>query len=362
MLVGRGTTADVYKLSNDWASKIYNDQSCFITEVAIMKKMNHENIIALKSFRIRNNMFYIIMPYIKYNLHNYISSFSDISLRDKKLICLKILSGINYLHSQNIIHRDLKSLNILISDDFSTSSDSPNIKIIDFGMSLFVSDINKMIPYEEDITTICYRAPEFLTKSNYTKAIDIWAFGCIIYHVYAEELLFSDTDEISLKDSIKIFSNNTDIYKNLISDIEMGDLMIECLQIDPSKRYQNIIEKNLVEKNVIEVQLSGQDIQILYRYSYEKICRSNDDIFYLSMYIYHLYIHSEKNGEKEHILYTCFIIAGSFITNYYFENLYPDVYISIILATQCDFLVHYPQISIENNFIADQLYKFIYYK
>lgn len=116
-----------------------------------------------------------------------------IPLISLKKIVYQILEGLNYLHHQGIMHRNLKIDNILVDKD--------TVKISDFGLSRLVSIPH--IPYTpedpkerersgREARRLWYRAPELLLrKSIYTFEIDMWSFGCLLAEIVLNEPLFS---------------------------------------------------------------------------------------------------------------------------------------------------------------------------
>ncbi len=105
-----------------------------------------------------------------------------------KKILFEILQGVNYIHSCKVIHRDIKSQNILISKEL-------NVKIADFGLARTYS--NEQRPYSEEVVTLWYRPPEILLgRSEYTTAVDIWSIGCIFYELLTKVPLFMGSNEI----------------------------------------------------------------------------------------------------------------------------------------------------------------------
>ena len=81
-----------------------------------------------------------------------------------------MLSGVEYLHRSNVLHRDIKGANILLTKDGI-------VKIADFGLARSFNP-NQELQYTNRVVTLWYRAPELLLgMTNYTSAIDIWSVG-----------------------------------------------------------------------------------------------------------------------------------------------------------------------------------------
>ena len=92
-----------------------------------------------------------------------------------KSLTYQLLNGVLYLHSCHILHRDLKPANILITS-------SGIVKVGDLGLARLVYEpLQSLFSGDKVVVTIWYRAPELLLGAkHYTKAIDIWAVGCVI--------------------------------------------------------------------------------------------------------------------------------------------------------------------------------------
>lgn len=100
---------------------------------------------------------------------------TQISPAVQKSLIYQLLNGVLYLHSCHILHRDLKPANILITSNGV-------VKIGDLGLArLIYEPLQPLYSGDKVVVTIWYRAPELLLGArHYTKAIDIWAVGCVM--------------------------------------------------------------------------------------------------------------------------------------------------------------------------------------
>jgi cyclin-dependent kinase 8/11 len=100
----------------------------------------------------------------------------------------QLISGVKYLHDHWILHRDLKPQNILVTQPVQGSA---TLKIADFGLARLFSSPLRSLEHDGVVVTIWYRAPELLLLSkHYTRAIDMWAVGCIIAELILCRALF----------------------------------------------------------------------------------------------------------------------------------------------------------------------------
>lgn len=106
-----------------------------------------------------------------------------------KSLLFQILDGIHYLHSNWVLHRDLKPANILVMGE---GAERGRVKIADMGFArLFNAPLKPLADLDPVVVTFWYRAPELLLGArHYTKAIDIWAIGCIFAELLTSEPIF----------------------------------------------------------------------------------------------------------------------------------------------------------------------------
>ena len=121
------------------------------------------------------NYFYIISELLFEELSHRLLQRGLFSEKDAAIIFQQILMGLNYLHINNIVHRDIKLENVLMQTD---NKDDLTLKITDFGFA-------KVFNREEGLTDILgsplYMAPEIVQKKSYNSAVDIWAAGVLLH-------------------------------------------------------------------------------------------------------------------------------------------------------------------------------------
>jgi len=117
------------------------------------------------------------------NLHDIIADQSrDLPLALKIKIGTEIAKGMNFLHTREVIHRDLKSLNILLDDKY-------NVSIIDFGTSR-VMDRDKLMTHA--IGTVSYMSPEIFNNVQYSEKADVYSFGMVLWEIMARKTPFGE--------------------------------------------------------------------------------------------------------------------------------------------------------------------------
>ncbi|OHT09487.1 hypothetical protein TRFO_04576 [Tritrichomonas foetus] len=210
------------------AIKIINkdemDKDRIENEIGIMKQIGHPNIASFFEF-IENDTFYSIVLELAENesLANHITSriyFTEIQAQTH---FWKICKAVQYLHNDiNVAHRDIKAENILFDKNY-------NIKLIDFGMSKAC--------YDEVLKTRCgspfYVAPEvILGNKNYTKKVDIWSLGILLYYMMTGNYPFYENN---IKKLMTMIVENEVTFPPDMSP-ECQDLISQMLQKNPIYR------------------------------------------------------------------------------------------------------------------------------
>ncbi|KAL6073703.1 Mitogen-activated protein kinase, variant 2 [Balamuthia mandrillaris] len=171
-------------------------------EIMFLQELgDHDNIIQLQDVMKAENDkdIYLIFEYMETDLHKVIKAnlLQDIH---KQYIIYQLLKCLKYMHSGNVLHRDLKPGNILLNADCL-------VKVADFGLARSIDHLEKHgeeLPVLTDyIATRWYRAPEILLGSTtYTKGVDIWSVGCIMAELFGGKPIFPGSSTLNQLDKI----------------------------------------------------------------------------------------------------------------------------------------------------------------
>lgn len=175
-------------------------------EVSIHRKLNgHPNIIHFYDSFIQGDVFYIVQEYAnKGDLENCISSTQIFSMEKICDFILQIINAVEHCHSHSIIHRDIKTENVVLS----TSESKDIVKLIDFGYAIEYK-YTEPRRLTEIAGTISCLSPEMLSHSGYDYDIDIWQIG-----VLAFELSTRHSPFIKIEEDLK---NESQVINTIIS-------------------------------------------------------------------------------------------------------------------------------------------------
>ncbi|XP_068665087.1 cyclin-dependent kinase G-2-like [Aristolochia californica] len=168
-----------------------------LREINILLSCHHPSIVDVKEVVIGSdiNQVFMVMEYMEHDLKGLMETMKQpFSQSEVKCLMLQLLEGIKYLHDNWVLHRDLKTSNLLLNN-------RGELKICDFGLARQYGSPLK--PYTQLVVTLWYRAPELLLGAKkYSTAIDMWSLGCIMAELLSKEPLFSGKTEIDQLDQI----------------------------------------------------------------------------------------------------------------------------------------------------------------
>ncbi|XP_023179186.1 mitogen-activated protein kinase kinase kinase 13-A isoform X2 [Drosophila hydei] len=159
------------------------------TDIKHLRKLDHENIIKFKGVSTQSPVFCIIMEYCPYGPLQNILKEEQVMLPSRLVSWSKqIALGMQYLHSHKIIHRDLKSPNILISTN-------EVVKISDFGTSREWNEISTKMSFAG---TVAWMAPEVIRNEPCSEKVDIWSYGVVLWEMLTCEIPYKDVDSSAI--------------------------------------------------------------------------------------------------------------------------------------------------------------------
>ena len=218
----------------------------FNIERNVLGKLNHPNIARIYDGGItENGRPYLAMEYVKGSPVTEYCKTHNCSINDKLLLFEQICEGVNFAHSNLVVHRDLKPDNIFVTS-------TGKCKILDFGIAKIidpdktVSDTGKLSP-ELKPFSIRHAAPEQLTGGIITTATDVYALGLLLYELLTGSLPYN-LDGKTLREAIKTIDESTlPLASSRISDKtaavklkgDPDDILRKALHKDPSDRYQS---------------------------------------------------------------------------------------------------------------------------
>lgn len=157
-----------------------------LREISLLKQLKHVNIVQLLDVTAsdRKDSVYLVFEYCDFDfsglLHDKTDPFNESQI--KRLI-IQLLSALQYLHENEVIHRDIKLSNLLYNS-------SGQLKLADFGLARKLTSRTRTLT--PGVVTLNYRSPELLMNcASYDYSVDIWSAGCVIFELFTNVMLFS---------------------------------------------------------------------------------------------------------------------------------------------------------------------------
>lgn len=212
-----------FKLSNITAEK----RAQLDSEVAVFLEMDHPHVARLFDVYETNSFMHLIMECLEGGeLFDRVTERKRFSEHDAAEAARQMLLAVNYLHTNGIVHRDLKLENFLFD-----RNDSDHLKLIDFGFSK-VWDPN--VKMHVSCGTLSYVAPEVLER-NYGMQCDLWSLGVIAFILIAGYMPFSGSEEVQTKNiMLGKYTMKKERWANISKDAT--DFVQRLLHVNPDIR------------------------------------------------------------------------------------------------------------------------------
>jgi len=232
-----------------------------LKEVQIMRNLNHPNIVKLIEFSECRSYYYIVLELLKGGeLFHQIVRLTYFSEELSRHVIVQVAEALKYLHEEKgVVHRDIKPENLLFEPIQFVPSKNPKpvqpgdedkedegefipgvgsggigrIKVADFGLSKVVWDSQTMTP----CGTVGYTAPEIVRDERYSKSVDMWALGCVLYTLLCGFPPFYDESINVLTEKVAKgqYTFLSPWWDNISKSAQ--DLISHLLTVDPDERY-----------------------------------------------------------------------------------------------------------------------------
>jgi serine/threonine-protein kinase len=243
-LIGVGGMADIYKatdltenktvavkiLKNEFA-KSEDFTRRFRNESKAIALLSHKNIVKIYDVGFTDKIQYIVMEYIDgITLTEYIERQGVLKWRDAVHFTTQILRALQHAHDRGIVHRDIKSQNVMLLADGT-------IKVMDFGIAHFNRETDKTIS-EKAIGSVHYISPEQARGEVTDEKSDIYSVGVMLYEMLTGVKPFDGDNPVSI--ALKHMQTKPRKMTEINSSIPEGleEITMKAMQKEPSERYQ----------------------------------------------------------------------------------------------------------------------------
>ena len=244
--IGQGGMANVYLardliLDRDVAVKVlkydFQDNSeaiqRFQREAMAASQLLHHNIVEVYDVDQEDGQQYIVMEYVRgTDLKQFIKDNTPITLELVVSIMSQILSAIELAHKHNLIHRDIKPQNILITEN-------NQVKITDFGIAIAVTDTS-ITQTNTLLGSVHYLSPEQARGANATMKSDIYALGVVLYELITGQVPFDGESAVSV--ALKHFQEDFPRIRTNLDYVpqSLENVVMKAAAKNPSNRYQTV--------------------------------------------------------------------------------------------------------------------------
>lgn len=200
----------------------------FVREVGILLLLNHPNIITVLDKHLDNSPYWYSMPYYPRTLHSALDSIQGNHFKIAPVF-KAVLEAMCYAHARGVIHRDIKSENILLGTE-------GECVVTDFGLGRDISSNSARTMSGFGMGTVFYAAPEQMTNAKTADArSDIYSLGRLLFEMYCGKQNSPHTHIQSIRSRLC-----EDKVRNRKCTLYLQRIVRKCVQIDPRKRFQSV--------------------------------------------------------------------------------------------------------------------------
>ncbi|WOG83111.1 hypothetical protein DCAR_0102285 [Daucus carota subsp. sativus] len=199
----------------------------FKSEVALLSRLYHPNIVQFIAACKKPPVYCIITEYMSQGtLRMYLNKKEPYSLSTETILrlALDISRGMEYLHSQGVIHRDLKSNNLLLNDEM-------RVKVADFGTSCLETQTQES---KGNMGTYRWMAPEMIKEKPYTRKVDVYSFGIVLWELTTALLPFQGMTPVQAAFAVSEKNERPPMPPSCLP--ALAHLIKHCWAANPAKR------------------------------------------------------------------------------------------------------------------------------
>ena len=225
----------------------------FAREARTIARLQHPHILQLIEFGEQAGMLYLVMPFIEGGtLTSYLRRELP-GLQEIASIFLQLLDAVEYAHEEGLIHRDIKSSNVLLD---ARRGGAPYVYLADFGLvrtlkNLELEETGKPIPLDQVPGTPHYMAPE-QTRGIVTPATDIYALGVLLYQMLTGELPYDDPDDVKV---VKMHLSSpvpSPSERDASVPVELGEVVRKAMAKRPEQRFASVADMRAAFSAAVE--------------------------------------------------------------------------------------------------------------
>lgn len=218
---------DVYR---DYGNE---DESNLFIESSILYKVAHPNISEIQYASFDDDYVYIVMPYYKNGSVQTILEERSLSMREFIKLSLDFLSGLLFVHANNLVHFDVKPTNILLNNNGKAV-------ITDFGLAKYIEDKSELVSPNKLYTL--HFPPEYLLSTELSRQADIYQAGITMYRMVNGNEIWKD--QVKTFDKSKILNGTFPDRRTYLPHVQkkIRKIINKCLDINIDKRYQSVLD------------------------------------------------------------------------------------------------------------------------
>ena len=257
--VGTGGMSDVYKAKDHTLGRYvgikvlkseFSEDMTFVTkfrtEAQAAAGLEHPNIVNIYDVGSENGFYYIVMEYVEgITLKTYIEKKGQLNYKETLSIAIQVGRGIQAAHAKNIIHRDIKPQNIIISTD-------GKVKVTDFGIARAVSEHTI---HSDVMGSVHYASPEQARNGYVSNRSDIYSLGIVMYEMVTGRVPFDGDSTVAV--AIQHLQDEMVAPSAYAKDlpVSLEKIILKCTQKSPDRRYESMesllidLRKSLLSPN-----------------------------------------------------------------------------------------------------------------